>query len=119
MGYTYLASPYSHKSAKVRKYRFETIVDIAAKLLAQGETVFCPIAHTYPIELSDYLPEDKKYDGTFWLKHDYELLDKAKRLVVVKMKGWEKSKGIFGEIAYAKFKNIPIYYLDPDTMNYD
>ena len=41
----YLASPYSHHNASVRKLRFETVCMAAAELMEQGDIVFSPISH--------------------------------------------------------------------------
>ena len=80
----YLASPYSHPDPAVRKQRFEDVCRCAAKLILQGQVVFCPIAHSHPIEL---LMEDARFSEDigwdFWSKQDIPFMERCDRFVVV------------------------------------
>ena len=51
-------------------------------------------------------------DGHFWLKQDFAVLERCDELWVYKMPEWEKSKGIFAEIAFAEHNGIPVKYLE-------
>lgn len=100
---SYLSVPFDHKSAKVRKDRFEKVTKIAAKLLRMGYMPYSPITHNFPLKVN--WPHDK------WLKYDFLFLDKCKKLFVLKLKGWKKSKGVTAEIKRARKLGIPIVYL--------
>lgn len=105
---TYLASPYSHPEAEVMERRFNQVCYVAGAMMASGELVYSPIAHTHPIAVRCELP--RGWD--FWERFDRRMLSASSRLLVVKMSGWEESKGIAGEIAIAKEMGIPVEYLD-------
>lgn len=116
--YVYLASPYtildtdglSEQAIKNRRTRrFNEVCKKAAQLMEGGELVFCPIAHSHPIEVHGM---ETVHDGDFWLKQDFALLQFAKKLVVFKMDGWEQSNGVRREIEFAKELNIPVEYID-------
>jgi hypothetical protein len=107
-GLTYLASPYSAPTAKQRKQRFKQVCRKAAALMLNGEEIFCPIAHSHPIEVEGM---DEIKDGEFWLKQDFAVLEHCKHMYVYCMPGWEQSKGIKREIEFAEMKNIPVTYI--------
>jgi len=116
----YLASPYSVKqkvsetqAAIIRKRRFEKVCKYAAKLMKEGELVFCPIAHSHPIEVIG-MPGEVN-DGDFWLKQDFAVLQFCKELRVLMMDGWEQSSGVQREIEFAHQLNIPVSYVEDVT----
>ena len=106
---TYLASPYSHESAAVRSKRFIEACIFASKLMRKGVMVFSPIAHTHPIAKYGELP--KGLD--FWEKYDREIISHCGCLIVLKLQGWEESKGVSAEIAIAKELGIEVKYMEP------
>jgi hypothetical protein len=107
----YLASPYSVGNAgkNKRTRRFKQACKKAAELMAQGYAVFCPIAHSHPIEV---IGMDTIEGHDFWLKQDFAVLGRCDKLIVYKMPGWDKSFGISKEIAYANDLNIPIEFIE-------
>ena len=105
---SYLASPYSAATDELRKKNYDIVRKKAAQMMLDGWTVFCPIAHSVPID--EALGENK--DGHFWLKQDFAILEKCDRVDVYKMPGWDKSYGVFAEIAFANHLGIPVYYID-------
>lgn len=107
----YLASPYS-KYPHGRHAAFVAVTQKAAELILEGNIVFCPIAHTHPIEM--YSEHKMPDDGDFWLRQDFAILQHCDELVVYCMPGWTESYGVGEEITYAKKNNIPIRYLDYD-----
>ena len=104
----YLATPYSHTDAEVMERRFVRACEIAGRLMAAGEIVFCPIAHTHPIAVHCELPRGWDY----WQRYDREMIARASKVVVVKMDGWQESRGIAGEIAIAGELGIPVEFID-------
>ena len=105
----YLASPYSHESPFVMLERFDTICCVAAKLMAEGVHLFCPIAHTHPIAVKGKLPTH----FAFWEAYDRKVLKACQELWVCTMDGWRESKGVTAEIAIANEYGLPIKYVEP------
>jgi hypothetical protein len=119
LSFTYLASPYSvvqkidrGLAGRIRKRRFERVCRKAAEMMLKGEQVFCPIAHSHPIEVLGFNGVIK--DGDFWLKQDYAILKNANKLAVYKMDGWDLSYGVQQEIKFAEEHGIPIEYIEDD-----
>jgi len=114
--FIYLASPYSapkemeeDQASDLREVRFHRACKKAAELMQYGHEVFCPIAHSHPIEfygMNEIMP------GDFWLKQDYAILKHVDALYVYQMVGWEKSKGIREEINFAIAHGIPVFFLE-------
>lgn len=117
MELTYLASPYSSGGAGLleRNRRFEKVCRIAAALMLKGENIFCPIAHSHPIELHG-MTATEGHD--FWLKQDFAVLAKCTKMKVVKMATWEQSVGIARELALAHHIGIPVVYItEEEALN--
>lgn len=107
----YLASPYS-KYPQGRYEAYAKVCKKAAELMVQGELVFCPIAHSHPIE--EIGMEGHIQEGDFWLTQDFAVLSKCDAIYVYKMPGWEESYGVGKEIEFAKDRGIPISYIEYD-----
>jgi len=118
----YLASPYSvgkrgqygaantgTATSNMKTRRFKAACRKAAELMSQGEVVFSPIAHSHSIELYGN-PELKT--GDFWLNQDLDVLKHCDLLMVYRLDGWEDSRGIATEIAFAEANGIPVEYID-------
>jgi hypothetical protein len=115
-GFIYLASPYSvkqnigsHQAKLIRNRRYKQVCQKAAELMLAGETVFCPIAHSHPIETIGFNGVIK--DGNFWLQQDFPILAQASKLLVYQMNGWQESYGVKLEIEFALANSIPVEYL--------
>jgi hypothetical protein len=106
----YLASPYSHDDAAVRERRFHDVCAAAAALMARGILIFSPIAHTHPIALAGALPTDWE----FWKRYDMVMLDASAELWVLMLDGWDRSKGVKGEIEIMRGLGRPVRILTPD-----
>ena len=105
----YLASPYSHPDPNVREERFQAVCKFAAAMMAQGEFILSPIAHTHPIALAGALPTEWVY----WERFDTELMQACSKVVVLKLDGWETSVGIHNEINLALRLGKPVEYAEP------
>lgn len=107
----YLASPYSHADPAERERRYREACRVAGNLMKRGKRVFSPIAHSHPIEQAF---EDKRQEGhDFWLYQDFAILRHATELHVLRLEGWERSKGIAAEVEFAVLLGIPVHYIDP------
>lgn len=103
----YLASPYSaYKDGK--EAAFQEVCAKAAELMLQGHKVFCPIAHSHPIE---WWGMGENQTGDFWLEQDFAVLQHCDEMWVYQMPGWENSYGIEQEISFAQDYGIPILYI--------
>lgn len=105
----YLATPYFHEDSTIRHFRFLTASRIAGRLIASGQHVFCPIAHSHSIAAEWELP--KGFD--YWREYDMWFLSRCDKVLVVKMHGWEQSKGVQAEIEMATKLGIPVEYIEP------
>lgn len=105
----YLASPYTNPDAAVREARYDAICSTLVRLVKEHpkEVFYSSIAHWHPIAVNYNLPVDHE----FWLFQDKGMLEKANALWVVKLNGWERSKGIAEEVAFARQLNIPVDYV--------
>lgn len=111
-GITYLGCPYSHPDPKIKEQRFKEICRIAAALMCNGYILFVPIAMCHPMARDYGLPGDFQ----FWKNLDTAFIDASDRMLIVKMKGWEDSKGLTEEQDIAKNLNIPVYFMEPTDV---
>jgi len=108
----YLASPYSKYSGG-REEAFRLVCEKAGELMSQGHNIFCPIAHSHPIEMTGKVTE---WSHGFWLKQDFAVLERCDELWIYKMPGWYESYGIGKEMDFADENNIPIKYLEYEPL---
>jgi hypothetical protein len=108
----YLASPYSHNDAAIRKHRTELATEAAVQLLHLGIFVFAPIPYNEPWEKYN-LPGD----WNFWADFDKSFVERCDGgLIVLMLDGWQKSTGVTAEIEFAKSLNLPVYYATPEQI---
>lgn len=105
----YLALPYIHENGFVLHSRALVSDTIAAALVKEGRIVYAPISSWHHIAINHKIDGDWKT----WQKFDHEFLKVSKKLLVIKIKGWEKSVGVKAEIKLAEELGIPVEYLDP------
>lgn len=116
MNLIYLASPYSHVDPKVRKERFKQVSDVTVNLIKAGLFVYAPIAAWHTLAESYDLPVEFDY----WQKFDELIVSRSNRVLVLTLNGWEQSKGVQAEIAFAKSQGIPTFYITYEQgMNYE
>lgn len=106
----YLASPYSHPDAMIRRQRFHAACRVAANLLASGMAVFSPIVHGHPL-VRHGLPTD----WSFWERFDRDHITRCDEVVVLMLDGWRDSVGVAAEIRIAGELGKPVRYLAPDA----
>ena len=108
--FVYIACPYSHPNPLVRQRRYKAVTKAAAHLLAQGLIVYSPITHSHPMAMRADLP-----DWEFWQKYDETFLLHSRMMVVLAIHGWEESRGVRAEMAFAALHSIPTFLLEPET----
>jgi hypothetical protein len=94
----YLASPYSDDDIRVEEERYELAVKYTAKFMNLGYYIFSPIVHCHNCAVKYKLPTDWNY----WRGYCELMVPKCEELWILQLKGWEKSKGIKGEVGLAE-----------------
>src|SRR5690242_11058087 len=107
MKIAYLASPYSHPDESVKERRHAIVTHVAFELIRQGIYVYSPIVHNVPI---DQLGIHGNWLS--WIEFDHGMLARCDRLLVLKLPGWEESKGVQAEITRAKELGLPIEWME-------
>lgn len=110
---TYLAAPYTHPDPAVLEQRYEAANRAAAVLMRDGP-VFSPVSHSHRI--ADFMDAALRLDHYFWQEQDTAVLAHCSRVVVLQMDGWQESKGIAAECAFADAIGIPVEFMHPNLI---
>lgn len=105
----YIASPYSDVSDAVRYDRFIRAQAYTHHLMAQGVVCFSPIAYGRQFEKAFAVAPD--YET--WLDFNNWMLLASQELRILKLRGWEKSRGIQHELQLAEAHGIAITFAEP------
>jgi hypothetical protein len=107
MTVVYLACPYSDPDPNIKQQRHQVANQVAAELLSQGIFVFSPLTYSVPLSQAGC------HKGWVnWKDFDFEMISRCDRLLVLKLPGWELSRGVAEEIAHAKELGIPIEWME-------
>lgn len=106
-GYIYLASPYTDEDPVTQEERYLMAVRAFRHLTEQGKIVFSPIIHCHEIAKIIRLPGDHLW----WKRYDETMILQSSEVVVLQCDGWQASKGVASEIAFAAQNGIPVRYL--------
>lgn len=103
----YLAAPYSHPDPEVKRWRLETVRQTCCELFKRGIWVFSPLTHNMTIDAYGI-------NGNWqqWGEFDLEMLSRCDKLIILKLPGWEESKGVQDEINHAQKLGLPIEGID-------
>jgi hypothetical protein len=104
--FIYLATPYYHSDPAIREKRFYRINAFAAKLMEIGYAVYSPISQGHVI--GEHLKKENQHSHDFWLKLDKLALAKCDMLLCYLQEGWQESKGMEEERAFAFLNHIPM-----------
>lgn len=103
----YLGSPYTHKDAEVRHARYLQVEEACAKFHARNIVVYSPIMHWHNCAVRLKLPSD----AAPWEIQNYGVLSRCTEMGVLKLDGWQESKGLKGEVKEAGIHGLrPIGY---------
>lgn len=106
MGFIYMASPYSG-TPEQQQERYEKARWAAAELIKQGSVIFSPIVHCHEILFNHDLPGDID----FWHWYDRAMIEAAHTFAILKLPGWDESKGIKWETQVAlELKKRMMFY---------
>lgn len=106
MSFIYLASPYTHTLPEWEEKRYREAEEAHAQFWWEGHVVYCPISASHHLSKNHALPPEVKR----WRAQNYGILEAAKELWVLCMDGWEQSKGVSEEVAFAMGRGIPVHY---------
>jgi hypothetical protein len=109
MSFIYIASPYTSPDPEVVQQRFEVAEAYTHYLLKNEFWAYSPVVHCHEIAHKFSLP--KNFD--YWMNYNFAMLSKASDLHVLKIPGFEESKGVAGEVEFAKKCGISVIYVDP------
>lgn len=107
----YLACPYSSDDPEVMKIRFEAVSRVAASMMLDGKIVYSPVTHGGALGQFGKLPSDFDY----WKEHCLSFIGTwADEVHVLMLDGWQESKGVAAEVAWAEYLLMPITYRQVD-----
>lgn len=106
----YLASPYSHSDPFIREYRYLSILELVTKMLKEHQYVYSPIVHNH--EIGKMLETDGSASFDFWSSFDFHMIELCENLTVAMLPGWEESRGVTAEIAYARELGKSVLFLN-------
>lgn len=107
----YLGAPYTDPDPKIRAFRTKAVTQFCYDQLNEGRLVYSPLTHNVPIDrlgiLGDYLS---------WIDFDHGMLARLDGLIVLKLPGWERSKGLKAEMDMAEKLGLPIEEVIPTAQ---
>lgn len=103
----YLASPYTHADPWVMEERYLRAARVLSQLLATGLWTYSPIVHCHELAKIASLPKDAK----FWQAYDFAMIRVCSKLMILRIDGWEQSRGVAAEKAEAERLGIPVEYI--------
>lgn len=106
----YVAAPYSSPLVGVQEQRLDKTIEFVLHLTLRGMTAFSPVVYFHPAARSLNLPED----ATTWHNHNMQFLRRADAVFVLRLTGWDQSKGVQVEMKLAKALGIQIVHFAPD-----
>lgn len=102
----YIASPFTHKDPEIMRLRYVAAFEYTAARMSFGEVCFSPIVYGY-----EFFAQGKaRPDFEFWQDLNDRMILASTRVEVLKMPGWEASRGIFHEVGFAQEHGIPVTY---------
>lgn len=109
-GPVYLATPYT-RYLHGQEEAARRASAYAGEFIACTLPTFSPIAHGHAIANAAHIDPS---DVDFWVAANEAMLRASSSLIVVKMDGWQESKGVAIEIAAFEKAGKPILYLPED-----
>ena len=107
----YLAAPYTDPDPEVSALRAEQASYAAAMLMSRyGFAVFSPITHGHAVV--DHLPLEKAVSHDFWMEQCIPVLDRCDELHILRLPGWDRSRGVKYEWDFAVRTHKPICTVD-------
>jgi len=99
----YLACPFRHQDLSIQRWRCAAATYVTGELFKKGGYVFSPLTH------NGFLGEVyEEITKEHWMQFDLTVLGLCTKLVVLKLEGWQESKGVQREIEFAQNRGIII-----------
>ena len=108
----YLATPYSRYSGGLQ-IAFEEACKLAGRLIINGLTLYCPIAHTHPIA---FYGQINPLDAKLWYRVNEPYIKAASAIIAAEFPGWKDSDGMKVEMDAFALAGKPIYYINPNSL---
>lgn len=110
----YVASPYSHPDPLTRKTRFLLAQDFVIHCMETMNVIpFSPIVYGHELAIKYDIPTDAQY----WLVFNTNMMRRSECMFMLKIDGWNTSKGMELELKIAKLLQIPIVEFDANFNN--
>jgi len=107
----YLASPYSSPDPLIQKTRFLiTEQFVNHTLQTQNLIVFSPILYLHEFAQKFNLPTN----ANFYMTFNMNMLRRSESMFLLKLRGWEESKGVTIELNGARMLSIPVIPYNAD-----
>lgn len=106
----YIAAPYSSGLPTVVESRLVETTKFVMTLLSQGVPAFSPVLYFHPLAMAMGLPTDAGH----WHNHNMQFLRKADAMFVLRLTGWDQSKGVQIETKIAKALGMQVVHFGPD-----
>jgi len=103
----YLASPYNDPDPVVMEERRIAACRTAGQFIANGVSVFSPIAHNVAI----LRESNTKLGWDHWQAFDPAMLRVCGRMLVLRLPGWDQSLGVQAEIKAAREFGIAVEFI--------
>lgn len=103
----YVAAPYYDPDVSVIQKRMEVVYDFIGKRFKAGDHLVTPL-FMHEIAKRHALPGDYLY----WEHYCLNVLKRCSKMIVLKMDGWDRSRGVAGEIAFCEANNIPYEFIE-------
>jgi hypothetical protein len=105
----YVASPYSHRDPAIREHRFQMVEKYIVSELRQKMVAFSPIVYAHKMAVEFGLPTDAEY----WKGFNNSIMRRCDSIVILRLKGWDRSKGVEYERQLAEELHMPVNYANP------
>src|SRR5690554_3002649 len=104
----YVASPYSSDDPVIREKRYELVAQFTKNMLEAGFVAFSPIVYGHQLAQRFGM----KTDYQTWLNLNVGILRKCEAMYLLKLTGWEESKGVALELKMCEILHIPVVSYD-------
>ena len=112
MSFWYLASPYSAYPGGIEE-AYRVACAETARLISAGVPTFSPIAHSHGIAVHGDLDP---LDHAIWMPADRPMMDAASGCIVLRMPGWDTSRGVAEEMMAFTRAGKPIRFMTPGQV---
>ncbi|MBS0634636.1 MAG: DUF1937 family protein [Verrucomicrobia bacterium] len=114
MSVAYLSCPYFDPNPLIKEARHTVVNRVAFDLMNQGIMVYSPLTHNLPIDRLGI-----HGNWMTWKNFDHMMISRCDRVIVLKLPGWESSKGVEAEVACAQRLNIPVEWMEFPVEQYE